>query len=94
MRNRLETDIFLESKALLGCYRPTSTISWKGHNINQDAVVGYYTSLRNKTIELISIDAQPIPDDPNGTCTLLAFFCSNFDLSPILIASNNFLYTI
>lgn len=59
-------------------YRPTSVISWKGNVISQDDVALYFTSYRNKIIELISIDAQPIPDDPNGTCaysSVIAFFC-------------------
>ena len=54
-------------------YRPTSIISWKGNVIKNDDVAMYFTSYRNKILELISIDAQPVPDDANGTCTFLPY---------------------
>lgn len=56
-------------QALLGCYREASVISWKGHIVKFQDVAACYRTLRNQTIELISIDAQPVPDDANTVGT-------------------------
>lgn len=66
----VQTNIFW-IQALLGCYRDNSIISWKGHQVKFQDVAACYRTLRNQTIELISIDAQPVPDDSTVPGTFL-----------------------